>query len=71
MIYFILHFNNKLVYFQLQVSFGDGLLDVRHRGIPNFPFPEFIGKNNGVGAAAFKSRALANGDDFLALLISN
>ncbi|KPJ09380.1 hypothetical protein RR48_08831 [Papilio machaon] len=57
-----------------QASFGEGLLDIRHRGVPNFPFPNLLARNKGSGAAAFrtlngpKSR---NGDDFLAVLVSN
>ncbi|KAJ0182708.1 hypothetical protein K1T71_002077 [Dendrolimus kikuchii] len=57
------------------VTFGDGLLDIRHRGIPNFPFPNFAGNSKGVGAAAFrsgKSKATPRiNDDFLAVFLSN
>lgn len=55
------------------VTFGDGLLDIRHRGVPNFPFPDF--SSQGVGATAFrsgKSKAGArSNDDFLAVFLSN
>ncbi|XP_068626834.1 uncharacterized protein [Battus philenor] len=57
-----------------QPSFGDGLLDIRHRGVPNFPFPNLLGRSKGSGAAAFKSingPTGRNGDDFLAVLVSN
>ncbi|XP_047984775.1 keratin, type I cytoskeletal 9-like [Leguminivora glycinivorella] len=59
-----------------EATFGEGLLDVRHRGIPDFPFPEFISRNGrgkGVSAASFrKSRPLStDSDDFLAVLVSN
>ncbi|CAH2050102.1 unnamed protein product, partial [Iphiclides podalirius] len=34
-------------------TFGEGLLDIRHRGAPNFPFPNLLGRTKGSGAAAF------------------
>lgn len=56
-------------------NFGDGLFNVRHRGIPDFPIPDLIGNSQGISAAAFrsgKSRASPKiGDDFVALLLSN
>ncbi|CAH2102831.1 unnamed protein product [Euphydryas editha] len=63
---------NSLNGFQPDASFGDGLLDVRHRGVPNFPFPDLIGRSKGIGAAAFKTRPFGRkNDDFLAVLVSN
>lgn len=67
---------NSLNGFQQQPYFGDGLLDVRHRGIPNFPFPpDFVGRSKGVGAAAFRSGKAGpssrNNNDFLAVLVSD
>ncbi|XP_022822404.1 keratin, type I cytoskeletal 9-like [Spodoptera litura] len=66
---------NSLNGFQQQPYFGDGLLDVRHRGIPNFPFPDFVGRSKGVGAAAFRSGKAGpssrNKKDFLAVLVSD
>ncbi|XP_046964071.1 uncharacterized protein LOC124532972 [Vanessa cardui] len=62
---------NSLNGFQPDASFGDGLLDIRHQGVPNFPFPDLIGRNKGFGAAAFKTGPLSrNSDDFLAVLVS-
>ncbi|CAK1601743.1 unnamed protein product [Parnassius mnemosyne] len=57
-----------------EATFGDGLLDIRHRGVPNFPFPNLFGRNKGSGAAAFKSLKVPSsriGDDFLAVLVSS
>ncbi|XP_021200438.3 spidroin-1 [Helicoverpa armigera] len=68
---------NSLNGFQQQQPdyFGEGLLDVRHRGVPNFPFPNFVGRSKGVGAAAFRSGksglSSRNRDDFLAVLVSD
>ncbi|CAH2240069.1 keratin, type I cytoskeletal 9-like [Pararge aegeria] len=53
------------------VSFGDGLLDVRHRGVPNFSFPDLARRHKALTAATFKSLPFGNNDDFLALLVSN
>ncbi|XP_072946001.1 uncharacterized protein [Epargyreus clarus] len=66
-------FNSLNGFSQPEAAFGDGLLDIRHRGIPNFPFPDLIGRSKGVGAAAFRSKSSlsANPDDFLAILVSN
>ncbi|KAI5639715.1 nucleoporin-like protein 2 [Phthorimaea operculella] len=44
---------NSLNGFQSEPSFGDGLLDVRHRGVPDFPvprFPGFPGRSKGITA---------------------
>ncbi|OWR42181.1 hypothetical protein KGM_201441 [Danaus plexippus plexippus] len=56
--------------FQPDAYSGNGLLDVRHRGVPGFPFPDLIGRSKSLNAVAFK-RPLARNDDFLALLVSN
>ncbi|XP_045776519.1 nucleoporin NUP42-like [Maniola jurtina] len=53
------------------VSFGDGLLDVRHRGAPNFSFPDLLRRHKALTASAFKSLPFGNNDDFLAVLVSN
>ncbi|CAG9796792.1 unnamed protein product [Diatraea saccharalis] len=55
-------------------GFNDPVFDIRHRGVPNFPFPTFTGRSKGIGAAAFKSTKFPsqrNGDDFVAVLVSN
>ncbi|KAJ8736550.1 hypothetical protein PYW08_007206 [Mythimna loreyi] len=66
---------NSLNNFQQPDFFGDGLLDIRHRGVPNFPFPNFGGRSKGVGAAAFRSGKTGpsprNREDFLAVLVSD
>ncbi|CAB3239742.1 unnamed protein product [Arctia plantaginis] len=68
---------NSLNGFQQPNVFGDGLLDIRHRGAPNFPqFPTFTGRSKGIGAAAFRTGktdgpSIRSGDDFLAVLVSN
>ncbi|XP_022126268.1 cell wall protein IFF6 [Pieris rapae] len=64
---------NSINGFQSEPSFGDGLLDIRQRGIPGFAFPDLLGRSKGARAAAFKSRpnSQRNRDDFLAVLVSN
>lgn len=68
-------FNSLGGFAQPNPSFGDGLLDVRHRGVPNFPFPELLGRGKGIGAAAFRN-GKSNisprlGDDFVTVVVSN
>ncbi|CAK1544505.1 unnamed protein product [Leptosia nina] len=60
---------NSINAFQSEPFFGDNILDARHRGAPNFPFPNFTGRSK-VGAAAFKPSQRSR-DDFLAVLVSN
>lgn len=67
-------FNSLNGFPQANGGFNDPVFDVRHRGVPNFPFPSFVGRGKGVSAAAFKSGkfpAQRNQDDFYALLVSN
>ncbi|XP_050674327.1 uncharacterized protein LOC126971859 [Leptidea sinapis] len=64
-------FNSISGFPQPSPSFGDGLLDIRHRGAPNFPFPDLLGRSKG-SAVAFKSKPGfgRRHDDFLAVLVS-
>ncbi|XP_023952587.2 nucleoporin NUP42-like [Bicyclus anynana] len=52
------------------VSFEGGLLDVRHRGVPGFSFPDLVRRHKALTAATFKSLPFDNNDDFLATLVS-
>ncbi|KAG7310749.1 hypothetical protein JYU34_003559 [Plutella xylostella] len=54
-----------------EASFGEGLLDIRHRGAPDFFFPPGLaGRSKGVGAATFRSGRpnTKDNDDFIAAL---
>ncbi|XP_049874182.1 keratin, type II cytoskeletal 3-like [Pectinophora gossypiella] len=62
---------NSLNAFQPEATFGDGILDVRHRGIPNFPIPSFVGRSKGVSASTFRKAGLTSDDDFISILVSN
>lgn len=64
----------NLNHFSFQFGFDDVAFNLRHRGVPNFPFPgPFIGRGKSAGAAAFKSsKGLGrNRDEFLTVLVSN
>ncbi|CAH0405530.1 unnamed protein product [Chilo suppressalis] len=67
-------FNSLNAFPHSDSGFNDPVFDIRHRGVPNFPFPSFTGRGKSVGAAAFKSTKIPaprNQDDFLAILVSN
>ncbi|KAL4716541.1 hypothetical protein ACJJTC_010205 [Scirpophaga incertulas] len=67
-------FNSPAGFPQHGSNFHDEVFDVRHRGVSNFPFPSFVGRGKGVGAAAFKTGkgpSLRSGDDFIAVVVSD
>ncbi|XP_059048141.1 uncharacterized protein LOC131843490 [Achroia grisella] len=54
-------------------NFNDAVLDIRHRGVPNFPIPEIFRKAGGVGAASFRKvgPTTRNGNDFISVFVAN
>ncbi|XP_013188661.2 nuclear pore complex protein Nup214 [Amyelois transitella] len=66
-------FNSALGGFgQSEPTYDNVAFDVRHRGVPNFPFPGFLGRGKSVGAASFRKGPTTKGaDDFVSVFISN